>query len=182
MNQILRNFNCDLTDFTPDCTMVQNRIWEAPQNGVGCWKRGDPLLSRLHTCSSPCFHTWCQVSRHTRPRTKPAAHSQAWPPGRFCRRSAHDTGRPPGSAPHSVGHSSHTWGWGRERERNHRWWVPSTVRPCPAPCLQAEATMAPTAPHGDCLFTLSTMACEFLFPDPISHPLPSWNAFLSLSN
>ena len=46
----------------------------------------------------------------------------------------------------------------------------------------SEATMAPTAPHGDRLFTPLTMACEFLFPNPISHPLPGWNAFLSLPN
>ena len=46
----------------------------------------------------------------------------------------------------------------------------------------SEAAMAPIAPHGDLLFTPSTRLCEFLFPDPVSGPLPGWNAFLSLPN
>ena len=46
----------------------------------------------------------------------------------------------------------------------------------------SEAAMAPIAPHGDLLFTPSTRPCEFLFPDPVSGPLPGWNAFLSLPN
>ena len=42
--------------------------------------------------------------------------------------------------------------------------------------------MAPTAPHGDLLFTPSTGPCEFPFPDPVFGPLPGWNAFLSFPN
>ena len=127
MNQILRHFNCNLTDFRLDWTVLQNRTREAPQDGVECWKRAGAHLSGPRACSSLFCPAWCRVPRHTRPHTRPAAHSPAWPPGRFGRRSARDTARPPGSAPHHPGHSSHTWGQGRERERNHRWGDPSTT-------------------------------------------------------
>ena len=57
------------------------------------------------------------------------------------------------------------------------------VRPTPSSSPSgSEAMMAPTTPHGDLLFTPLTMVCEFLFPDPVSCPLPGWNAFLSLPN
>ena len=40
--------------------------------------------------------------------------------------------------------------------------------------------MVPLTAHGDLFFTPLTMAREF--PDPVSSPLPGWNAFLSLPN
>ena len=138
--------------------------WRLP-GWSDCWKRGDTHLSRPQACSSPCCPAWCQGPDHTHPRTRPAAHSPAWPPGRFGRRSARDTGRPPGSAPRHPGHSSHTWGRGRERERNLRWWVPSTLRPCPAPCL------LPLRPP------LMWTFCSHLRPGHVNS-----HAFLSLPN
>ena len=57
------------------------------------------------------------------------------------------------------------------------------VRPTPRSSPSgSEAITAPTAPPGDLLFTPLTTLCEFLSPDPVSGPLPGWNAFLSLPN
>ena len=46
MNRILRHFNCDLTDFRLDWTLLQNWTREAPQDGVGHWRRGGAHISR----------------------------------------------------------------------------------------------------------------------------------------
>ena len=60
---------------------------------------------------------------------------------------------------------------------------PIAVRPDPSAWPSVpEAATAPTTPPGDFLFTLLTTPCEFLSPDPISGPIPGWNAFLSLPN
>ena len=53
MNHILRHFNCDLTDYSPECTLLWNRPREALQDGVGCWKRGDTHLSRRELALPP---------------------------------------------------------------------------------------------------------------------------------
>lgn len=99
-------------DFTLDCTMLQNRTWEAPQDGMGCWKRGDTLLPAAKHALPPAFTPDAKFLAILVPRTRPAAHSQA------------TTAPLAGSVedlpmileghqvllPHSVWHSSHTWG------------------------------------------------------------------------
>jgi len=52
MNHILRHFNCYSTDFGLDCTQLCNQSREAPQDGVGLWKRGGAHLSRPRARSS----------------------------------------------------------------------------------------------------------------------------------
>lgn len=117
MNQILRHFNCN-NDFRLDWTLLQNRTREAPQDGVGRWKRVKRALTSLgrELALPPAVLLDAKFLYVLVPI----------PDQQLLARPDHLAGsvedlpvilpRPPGSAPRHPGHSSHTWGQGRERK------------------------------------------------------------------
>lgn len=118
----LTHRNCNCIDFRQGLLYLRVGLWKLPRRyllSLSVLKSSGAHLSLPWARSSTCFPTWCPAPGHTRPHTRPAVHSLAWWPGRFGRRSACDTERPPGSAPHHPWHSSHTWERGPEEVSSH---------------------------------------------------------------